>query len=278
MRETTQSTKARRFLEMHSRPGIVVLPNAWDAASARVFDSVGFEAIGTTSAGIAYSMGRPDGEKISPAAMLAAIREIVASTSLPVTADIETGYSDSPEEIRAFTKAVIAAGAVGVNIEDGTGDRGRPLADIDLQVAKIAAIRAAADEMHIPLVINARTDVYWLGIDHGQKQLDHAIRRANMYRRASADCLFVPGAKDAKIIAALVKGIDGPLNILGGPGVPPIPELEKLGVSRVSVGSGPARAILTRIRQIGEELRGRGTYTFANNVISYSDANKLFDT
>lgn len=273
--DTIQVAKAKAFADMHTSHNILVLPNAWDAASARVFGTAGFSAIGTTSAGIAFSHGYADGEKLPKAKMLEALREIVEVTTLPVTADIESGYADSAEAQYDFIKEVIATGVVGVNIEDALQEHDSTLIGIKEQVAKITAARQAARDIGIPLVINARTDTYWRRIGSDAERLSETVRRLKAYKLAGADSVFVPGVNDVALITALLERVDCPLNILGGPDAPSISTLEKLGVARVSVGSGPVRAVLALAMHIARELHN-GTY-FAGDAVSYQDANKLFN-
>ncbi len=273
----TQQAKAEHFRRLHQAPPILVLPNAWDAGSARIFEQAGFPALGTTSAGVAFALGRPDGQRISRSEMLEAVRRITSAVHIPVTADIEAGYGKTIEEILDTVKGVIAAGAAGINIEDAPPDTDGVLLDLPYQVDLIAAIRRTAAEAGVPLVINARTDVYLAGVGEPEGRFEHAVRRANAYREAGADCLFVPGVRDATLIRRLAQEIRGPINILAGPGVPPAPELERLGVARVSSGSGPMRAALALIRQIAGELKEQGTFTgFTRDAIPYADANRLF--
>ncbi len=273
---TTQQVKAAAFRKLHDGSRILVLPNAWDVASARILEAAGFSAIGTTSCGVAWSLGYPDGERMSREEMLEAVRRIASRVALPVTADMETGFARTPEGAAETVRGVIAAGAVGINLEDGTHDPRRPLVDVSLHVEKIRAAREAASPAGVPLVINARTDAVWSGAGEANARLDEAVRRANAYRAAGADCLFVFGVRDAGAIARLVREIDGPLNVMAGPGVPSIPELAQLGVARVSVGGGPMRATLTLLRRIADELRGPGVYTtFTQDTIPYGELNTL---
>ena len=272
-----QVARARIFQQLHLGPEILVIANAWDAASARVFESAGMRAIGTGSAGIAFSHGYPDNERIPREVILAATREIVNAVRVPVTADILAGLGATAEAVAATVTEVIAMGAVGVNIEDGT-DAGPRLFDLAEQVDRIRAAREAADASGVPIVINARTDSFWLKLGDERSRLGTSIERANRYREAGADCLFVPAVTDRETIRALVAGIDGPVNILAGPGCPPIAELQQLGVRRVSEGSGPMRASMMLTRRIAEELLQRGTYTrYHDDAIAYSEANRLFE-
>jgi 2-methylisocitrate lyase-like PEP mutase family enzyme len=263
------AARAARFRELHAGPPILILPNAWDAASARLFEAAGFPALGTTSAGIAASLGYPDGQFIPADEMLQAIARIVRAATIPVSADVEAGYQDPT----ATAAAVIAAGAVGINLEDA---RGGELLDAGQAVEHIRAVRRVCGEIGVPLVINARTDVFLLGAGPPQSRFGEAVRRANLYRDAGADCLFVPAVRDAETIGSLARAIRGPLNILAAPGVPPAPELERLGVARVSTGSGPMRAALTAARRVAAELRERGSYSsFTGDVIPYAEVNRL---
>ena len=272
-----QLAKAEAFQKLHRGPDILVIANAWDAGSARVFEHAGMRAIGTGSAGIAFSHGYPDNERIPRDVVLNATREIVRAVNVPVTADILSGLGDTVEAVVETVKEVIAMGAVGINIEDGTDD-GPRLFDITHQVEKIRAICAAVKTSGVPIVVNARTDSFWLKLGDAEQRLRVSIERANRYREAGADCLFVPAVADSATIRTLVEEINGPLNILSVPGCPSVSELEQLGVRRVSEGSGPMRATMMLTRRIAEELLQTGTYTrFHADAIGYADANKLFE-
>ena len=271
-----QVAKAHIFQALHRGPDILVIANAWDAASARVFEHAGMRAIGTGSAGIAFSHGFPDNERIPREVILLATREIVDAVGVPVTADILTGLASTTEGVVATVKEVIALGAVGINIEDGT-DAGR-LVDLAEQVEKIAAVCAAVKASGVPIVVNARTDSFWLKLGEERSRLGASIERANRYREAGADCLFVPAAVDRETLRTLAAEIKGPLNILASAGCPPTPELQQLGVRRVSEGSGPMRASMMLTRRIAEELLQRGTYNrYHDDAIAYSEANRLFE-
>lgn len=242
---------------------VLVLPNAWDAASARIFELAGFPAIGTSSAGIAFSLGYPDGERISRDEMIEVIARIARAVHVPVTADVEAGYGDPVETARA----VWSAGAVGMNLED-TDDDGF----LDTTAA-VRAIRAAVPKM----VINARTDIFWKQIGDEPTRFDRGVERLNSYREAGADGLFAPGVREPALIARLVKATHGPLNVLGSTGSPPIAEMKSLGVARVSVGSGPMRAVMGLTTRIARELHDHGTYeSMLEGAILYPDANRMF--
>lgn len=277
MDRAEQRRRAEVFGALHRGPGILVLGSVWDVASAVVFERAGFAALGTSSAGVAYAHGYPDDESMPREAMIAAVRAIVARVAIPVSADMLTGYGATPEAVAETCRSVLDAGAVGVNLEDSAPDGASGLADTELQCEKIRAVRAMADAYGVPLVINARTDSYWLKLADAETSLRESIERANRYREAGADCLFVPGTLDPGTIGTLVREIDGPLNILAMPGCPPVAELEQLGVRRVSEGSGPARAALKTAQAIASELLDRGTYaSFHDSAVPYPEANRLF--
>ena len=273
----SQADKAAHFRQRHHGPRALLLPNVWDVASARVIEQAGFPAIATTSAGIAFSLGYPDGQHIPREEMFARIARIARAVQLPVTADVERGYGSSPEDAAKTTREVIHAGAVGINLEDASGEREQPLIDLQLAVEKIKAARAAAAELHVPVVVNARTDVYLLPGTDPDSQYPEALRRLIAYRDAGADCVFAPGLKDADAIARLVKDLQCPLNILAVTGTPPVTELEKLGVARVSLGSGPMRATLGLLQRLAEELTAHGTYTSLQGALPYPEVNKLLE-
>jgi 2-methylisocitrate lyase-like PEP mutase family enzyme len=271
----TQIAKAADFRQRHRGIGVLVLPNAWDVASARIFEEVGFPAIATTSAGIAFSLGYPDGQRISREEMIARVARIARAVKVPVTADVEWGYGSTAEEIARTTREVIEAGAVGMNLEDTSGNSDQPLLALERVLEKINAVRAAAAATSVPIVLNARTDVYLL--EGGDPDADYAeaMRRLVAFRDAGADCVFAPGLKDAATIGRLVKDVACPLNILAVPGTPSIAELERLGVARVSVGSGFMRATLGTLRGMAEELKSAGTYSGLAGGIPYKDLNEI---
>ena len=276
MNTATQRELAATFRTAHAdgTSGPLVLPNSWDAASTIVYELAGFAAVGTSSAGVAASLGVPDGEHLSRREMLAVVERIANSVDLPVSADMEAGYGDDPDTVATTARKTIEAGAVGINLEDGRDDPAEPLLETAQHAAKIRAARDAAAATDVPLVINGRTDVFWREVGAEAERAERAIERANAYLEAGSDCTFVPGVTDPATIETLVDGIDGPLNVLGGPGAPSIPELADLGVARVSVGSGPMRATLGYLRDISDELRTDGTYEGMRTAIPYSDLNE----
>jgi len=270
-----QKSKAMAFRAMHRGPRILVLPNAWDVASARVFEEAGYGAIATTSGGVAFSLGYPDGQKITREEMLARIGRIARATKVPVTADVESGYGARPEDAARTAADVIAAGAVGMNLEDATGDSSHPLFDLPLQLEKIHAVREAALKTGVLLVLNARTDVYLAQVGDPDKRYDETLRRLAAYRDAGADCVFLPGVADPATIGRIVQDVKCPVNILVGPGSPTVPELEKLGVARISIGSSAMRATLGLVRRIAEELKTTGSYASLEGGIPYADVNRM---
>lgn len=270
-----QKSKAMAFRAMHRGGKILILPNAWDVASARIFENAGFGAIATTSAGVAFTLGYPDGEKISREEMLARVGRIARAVKVPVTADLEAGYGARPEDAARSAREAIEAGAVGMNLEDGTDDVAHPLVELSLQLERIRAVREAALKTGVLLVLNARTDVYLAKVGDPQKRYDETVRRLVAFRDTGADCVFVPGLTDAETIGRIVEDVKCPVNILAGPGAPSAPELEKLGVARVSVGSGAMRATLGLVQRIASELKSAGTYAGLEGGMSYADVNRM---
>jgi 2-methylisocitrate lyase-like PEP mutase family enzyme len=278
MSNLEQKKKADALRALHSAAQPLLLPNVWDAASARIVEAAGFPAIATSSAGMAFALGFADGEKIPGERMIAAIAVIAEAAKVPVTADAEAGYGKTPESAAQTARSVIQAGGVGMNFEDATGDPGQPLADLGLQVERIRAIREAAEKLGVPLVLNARTDVYLLQVGDPAKRYDETLRRTSAFREAGADCVFVPGLGDAQTIGRLVADLRCPVNILAGPGSPSVEELTSLGVKRISLGSGPMRSTLGHLRLLAEELKARGTYTALDGAPSYAEMNELMSS
>lgn len=275
MPSTTQSAKAELFRSLHRGRKILVLPNAWDVASARIFEEAGAAAIATTSAGVAFTLGYPDGEKIPREEMLAVVARIAAKVKLPITADVESGYGNRPEDAAQTALEVIEAGAVGLNLEDAIHETERALVELPLQLEKINAVKEAGRKLGVALVINARTDVYLEQIGAPEMRYDETIRRLSAYRDAGADCLFAPGIRDVETIARLVRDLRHPLNVLAGPGSPPIPELQKLGVARVSLGSSAMRATLGFAKKIASEVFTSGTYATLEDAPPHVDVNRM---
>lgn len=273
--EARNKAETLRALHLGKKP--LVLPNVWDVASARIVEQAGFPAIATSSAGIAFAHGLPDGEQISGQRMLRAVAQIAGAVYVPVTADVEAGYGNKPEDAARTARGVVDAGAVGMNFEDASGDAEHPLIELPLQVEKIRAIRETCERMGVPLVLNARTDVYLLQVGEPARRYDQTVRRLSAFRDAGADCVFVPGVRDAETIRRLVADLACPVNILAGPGSPSVAELAALGVKRISLGSGPMRAAMGLLRRLAAELQAQGTYTNLDGAPSHAEMNALMN-
>lgn len=268
--------KAVYFRELHQRRPLI-LPTAWDAASARAMELAGASAIATTSAGVSWALGRGDGQMLQRDEMIQVVRWIVEAVTIPVTADIEGGYgTGSVQDIAETIRAVIDAGVVGVNLEDSPGVDGALLLDPDIHAERIRTARATAASIGVDLVINARTDVYLFAVGAPETRLGEAVRRANSYRDAGADCLFVPGVIDAETIGRLVDSINGPVNIMAMPGAPTVPQLGELGVARVSFGPALMQAALTMMQKMFSELLDRGTYKTLESSLPFATVNGWF--
>jgi len=248
-----QAAKAEQFRKLHHGPKMLLLPNAWDVASARILEEAGHPAIATTSAGIAYSLGYADGQRISRDEMLSIVARIARAVRVPVTADLEAGYGTTPKAMADTVTAAIEAGAIGMNLEDLAEDE-KSLFELPLQLEKIRAIRETAATMGVPFVLNARTDIYLATIGPAETRFDRTVERLRAYAKAGADCVFVPGLTDLDTIAKLVKAFAAPLNILAQPASPPMADLERVGVARVSTGSGIMRAAMGLTQRIAKEM------------------------
>ncbi len=266
---------AKTFHALHTADEVLCLASAWDVATARLVEAAGASAIATTSAGVAWSLGTADGDRLDRDAAVDRIREIAGVTDLPVTADVESGYSADAEGVGETVRQVMTAGAVGINIEDATHDSGGPLRDLADQSARIAAAREAADALGVPLYVNARTDTYLAAVGPESGRLADTLDRAAGFVAAGADGVFVPGVKDPDTIRALAEGIDAPLNILVGPGSPSVSELRDLGVARVSLGSTIVRAAYALVRRGASELFDAGRYSSLADEIPYGEVNAL---
>ncbi|MCV2354818.1 isocitrate lyase/phosphoenolpyruvate mutase family protein [Paucibacter sp. B2R-40] len=257
----TQFQLVEQFRQLNKQ-GQFLLPNAWDCASARIFAAEGFPAIGTTSAGIAYARGFQDAELIGRDAMLREVAALAACVKVPVNADIEAGYGAAPAEVAQTVQASIAAGAVGVNLEDRRhAQPGAGLFALEEQAARLAAARAAASQAGLPLWINARTDTFLLGLGaDAEDRFAQTVVRANSYLEAGADMVFVPGLADLDTIRRLCAAVQGPLNLMAMPGAPSAPELFAAGANRVSLGLCPMLAVMGLVRDIAQEAKTSGTW------------------
>lgn len=275
---TPHQDRARRFRALHSGPAPLVLPNAWDAASARLVEEAGAAAVATTSAGVAWSLGAADGDRIDRDQALAAVERIVAAVGVPVSADIESGHADSAAGVAETVARVLDTGAVGVNIEDahtGGPDVLRPVAG---QCERIAAAREAADATGVGLFVNARTDVYLRAVGDPADRLAATLARAAAYLDAGADGIFVPGVTDPVAVAALAGEVGAPLNVLVGPGAPTVAEFAGLGVARISLGSSIALSAYAVAREATREVLATGGYSCLAGGLDYGEVNALLST
>lgn len=271
-----QVAKAEAFRALHAGPGLFILPNAWDAISARIFArSPSCRAIGTTSAGMAAVLGYLDGEVVPREAMLGMAERIVHSVELPVSVDVEAGYGTSPEAAAETAREAIAIGAVGINFEDAWHGGEAPLLPLERQVERIGALREAGEREGVPLVINARSDVYLRQVGEPEGRFEEVVRRLNAYRAAGADCLFLIGITDGETIGRLVQAIDGPLNVFAFPGLPPVEELERLGVRRLSIGQQAQRAGLALLSQIADQLLEKRDFGFVSEAMTRAELDGL---
>ncbi|MEU9478214.1 isocitrate lyase/phosphoenolpyruvate mutase family protein [Streptomyces sp. NPDC048191] len=266
LRETALAFHA---LHVPGRP--LVLPNAWDAVSAAVVAQAGAAAVATTSAGLAWALGAADGDRLDRDRALEAVARITAVVSVPVSADIEAGYAPDPAGVGDTVRAVLAAGAVGVNIEDARHAEGEPLRPVAEQAERIAAAREAADAVGVPLFVNARIDTFL----RGAGGVDVTLERAAAFRAAGADGIFVPGAVDPGTVKELVAGVDGPVNVMVFPGAPSVADLAALGVARISAGAGLAQAAHALVRRATRELLETGTYGALADGYDYGELNSL---
>ena len=270
-----QQARAASLRALHVS-GVLVLPNAWDAGSAVLIAQAGAKAIATTSGGVSWSLGRPDGHGLTRDEMVEAVRRIVAAVDVPVTADIEGGYGESLEDVATTVEAIVAVGAVGVNIEDSRAPGG-PLFDTADQAERLRAARAAAVRAGLPdLVINARTDVFLFGIGEEAGRLDDVVARARVYAEAGSDSLFVPGLIDLHALRTLVKASPLPVNVMTWPGAPTIAEFEAVGVRRVSLGTALSQAAYSVARRAAGELLSKGTCTELEGALDFGSINGAF--
>ena len=265
---TERAAAARLFRGLHGE-GLLVLANAWDAGSARLIESLGAKALATTSAGVAWSHGYADGHHLPVSLLVATVEEIARVVRIPITADVEGGYSGDPAEVGDAVARVIAAGAVGINLEDGTGAP-------DLLSAKIEKAKEAGARAGIDLFVNARTDVYLRELVAADRRVEETLARAERYRAAGADGIFVPGVTDAAEIRKIASAVSLPLNVLARPGLPPASELEALGVRRLSSGSGVASAVYGRMASVASGfLEDGASGPLAEGAMPYAEINAL---
>ena len=274
-RRELQTELGRRFRRLHES-GTFLMPNAWDAGSALLFESAGFEAIGTTSAGIAYCLGKADATgALSIDEAMDETARIAGAVSVPVNVDAENGYGDSPEAVARCIRRCVAAGAAGAGIEDYTWDPARPLYDRTLAVERIRAAREAVDASGTPFVLTARADCYLYGVPDAFAE---SVARSNLYREAGADLLYTPGVRDRDEVAALVREIDGPMNFVVGKGTADytLEELGELGIRRVSIGGSLLRATFALAERAAAEMKDRGRFSWAADQLGPADFDRLF--
>jgi 2-methylisocitrate lyase-like PEP mutase family enzyme len=271
-----QPEAVAHFRELHKRRPLI-LPNAWDAASARVIEGAGAPAIATTSAGVSWSFGRADGQRLRREEMLQVIGNIVESVRVPVSADMESAYGNgSGKDIADTVQMLISMGVAGINLEDSPGREGQTLLAPEEQAERIRVARQSATSTSADLLINARTDVYLFQVGDPNSRFAATVERARLYRRAGADCVFVPGVVDINTLAELVKAIEGPLNVMAMPGAPSVKQLGEIGVARVSVGPWIAQAALAAAKRAARELLEQGTYTSLEPSLPFAELNAMF--
>jgi 2-methylisocitrate lyase-like PEP mutase family enzyme len=273
-----QREKAENFRALHRGPRLLILPNAWDVPSARVFEEAGFPAVATSSAGLMVSRGYRDGEEMPRRELVAEVGRIASKLAVPLSADIVAGYGRTLREVLTTVRAVLAAGAVGINLEDR-----RPVAaglfSTAEQVAKIKAIRQLGDRLDIPVVINARTDALRDESGDPSSRLQHAIERCIAYRDAGADCVYPMGLLDREAIAQLITAVNFPVNVMVRAGLPPIAELERLGARRLSFGPAASYAALGLLKRASREIMIQGTFSsLIEGAIDHEELNRLAET
>ncbi|HWE72182.1 MAG TPA: isocitrate lyase/phosphoenolpyruvate mutase family protein [Stellaceae bacterium] len=273
MDKNEQAKRAQILRSLHRPPPILLLPNAWDLMSARIFADAGYPAIATTSGGVAWALGYADGEKTPWNEVVEATSKIAAAVSVPVTADIEAGYSKAPEDVARHVVEIAQAGAAGANLEDGAGGGLRSIEDA---AARIAATRRAVTDAGLDLVINARTDVYLHGSGDAAARLEETIKRGKAYLAAGADCIYVFALTDLATITSITRALAAPVNIIGRAGTPPLAALEAAGVARVSIATGATLATASLVQQLAKDLRAKGDFSMLEHRMTRAEAQQLF--
>lgn len=276
MADNTQAQKAEILRGLHHGDQPLLLPNAWDAGTAVMVAAAGFPAVATTSAGVAFSMGLPDGQVIGRDAMLRAVEAVAGRVDLPVTADMEAGYGDSPKDVAETVRLTLSAGAVGLNLEDGIDHSLGTMYDMAEAVDRIAAARGVGEEAGVPVVINGRTDVYFHPTMSDDAKFDEAVARANAYLEAGADCAFIIAVQDPDTVKKLVPAVNGPLNVIAGHAGLNINDLTEIGVRRISHAGNLIGATYGSLRNALEEIRDHGTLGFMKEAITHPELNGLF--
>jgi 2-methylisocitrate lyase-like PEP mutase family enzyme len=278
MTPNEQAQRAEAFRRRHHQAPLLLLPNAWDALSARLFVAAGFEAVATTSGGLAWALGYPDGEKAPWGEVVAATARIVrVAGAAPVTADIEAGYAETPEALMRSVGEIIGAGAVGVNLEDGIpGNHAAPLRPVAAAAERIRAARAAAQSAGVPIVVNARTDLYLRDAADEAARFVETVERGKAYLAAGADCVYPIGLRDPATIGRLVEALAAPINIVIRAGAPSVAELAELGVARASTATSLTLATMAAIRGAAEALRAAGRFAPPAGMPTHAEAQRLF--
>lgn len=269
-----QRNLAKKLQKMHKTDGMFVLPNIWSAGSAYIFEKQGFKAIATTSAGIAYELGYPDGEEITLDDVALIVKQIVRRVEIPLSVDFERGYADTVEQVKSNARKLLKYGAVGLNIEDGRSDG--TLDELGFILDKIKALVELKNELDLDFVINARTCTYWLNVANEETKMKIALERGNAFRKAGVDCVFIPGEMDEKTVKKLIEGIDSPVNILLNQKFHNFKNLEEIGVRRLSVGSGLARISFKHLIKLATDLQNGEVEGMFNHTFSYGEANQYF--
>ena len=275
MDKNTQIKRAREFMVLHGGPKLLVLPNVWDPLGARLLESLGYPAVATASASVAYSLGFDDGQKISFAAMLDVIGRIASCVDVPVSADIENGYAESPDELAENIREVLRVGAVGINLEDSMVEGGalRPLGS---QCSRIQAARSVANQEGIPLVISVRIDVFLRRSPAStSEKLDETIARANAYCKAGADCIYPITVGDLETLKVIRQKTEAPINVHVTQSTASMKKLEAIGISRLSLGPGLIKASLTAMKHVAQTLQNYGSYDFTRNAISGEEIGQI---
>ena len=277
MEKKQQIALAARFRALHHGTSPLVLANAWDALSARIVEECGYDTVATTSGGVSWALGYPDGEAAPWPEIVAATARIARVLRTPLSADIEAGYGATPADVAKNVADVIAVGAVGINLEDSTRNSQQPLRAIEDMTVRIRAARSAARETGIPIFINARVDVYHKQTDDPGGRFTETVRRAEAYLSAGADGIFPFGLTNADTIARLTKAIDAPINVIGRPGMPNVQGLAQIGVRRISIASSLAMMTIDEIQQRARKLREDGSFEILNYKIKRADVQRLFE-
>ena len=272
---SSQAEKAEAFRSLHDRRRVLVLPNAWDVPSARIFEDEGFPAVATSSAGLMVSLGYPDGEEIPQKEFLSAVGRIARALSIPLSADVVGGFGESPENVVRSVRAVVREGAIGINIEDFVHST-KKLLPLEKQTSRLRALVRLRKSSEVPFVINARTDALRYAQGAEEAKFEEAVRRAKAFRDLGADCVYPMGLVEADAISRFVRELDFPVNVMVRKGLPPVPDLQRMRVARVSFGPSASYAALGLLHRASEEIREKGTYeTLVEGAISFDELNSL---